>query len=178
VLTQALEHAYQTRIDSLLSRRLFTPRDVGHPVPAAIVAPQDRADHERDPWRGRMLRGEVHDENASWLGGVSGHAGLFATADDLLSFGEWVLAQRAGRSCGRPCPALSPATVSEFSRRQAIVPGPVGPRLGHAGAGQQRGHQALTRQLRPHGVYRHIHLDRPHPATRGGAAQQPGPSDA
>lgn len=38
---------------------------------------------ERDPWRQRHLRGEVHDENASRLGGVSGHAGLFSTARDL-----------------------------------------------------------------------------------------------
>ena len=32
------------------------------------------------PWRGRMLRGEVHDENAAALGGVAGHAGLFGDA--------------------------------------------------------------------------------------------------
>ncbi len=35
---------------------------------------------EEDPWRGRLLQGEVHDENAAALGGVSGHAGLFGTA--------------------------------------------------------------------------------------------------
>ncbi len=35
---------------------------------------------ERDPWRGRRLRGEVHDENAYAMGGVAGHAGLFGTA--------------------------------------------------------------------------------------------------
>lgn len=38
---------------------------------------------EFDPWRQRQLRGEVHDENASRFEGVSGHAGLFATGDDL-----------------------------------------------------------------------------------------------
>lgn len=38
---------------------------------------------EFDPWRQRQLRGEVHDENASRFDGVSGHAGLFSTADDL-----------------------------------------------------------------------------------------------
>lgn len=37
---------------------------------------------QRDPPRG-LVRGEVHDENAWALGGVSGHAGLFSTADDL-----------------------------------------------------------------------------------------------
>ena len=35
---------------------------------------------EDDPWRGRLLHGEVHDGNAAALGGVAGHAGLFGTA--------------------------------------------------------------------------------------------------
>src|SRR5206468_2414260 len=38
---------------------------------------------ENDPWRGHVLRGEVHDENAAALGGVAPHAGLFSTASDL-----------------------------------------------------------------------------------------------
>jgi beta-glucosidase-like glycosyl hydrolase/CubicO group peptidase (beta-lactamase class C family) len=37
-------------------------------------------------WRRRTLQGEVHDENASLFGGVSGHAGLFSTAGDLAKF--------------------------------------------------------------------------------------------
>lgn len=41
---------------------------------------------ERCSWRGRVMRGEVHDENAFALGGASGHAGLFGTADALLDF--------------------------------------------------------------------------------------------
>ncbi len=35
---------------------------------------------EEDPWRGHLLHGEVHDENAAALGGIAGHAGLFGTA--------------------------------------------------------------------------------------------------
>jgi len=38
---------------------------------------------ERCPWRHRVLRGEVHDENGYLIGGVGGHAGLFAPAEDL-----------------------------------------------------------------------------------------------
>ncbi|PYE54149.1 serine hydrolase domain-containing protein [Deinococcus yavapaiensis] len=38
---------------------------------------------ERCPWRGRVLNGEVHDENAYALGGVSGHAGAFGTLRDV-----------------------------------------------------------------------------------------------
>ena len=39
---------------------------------------------ERCAWRGRTMRGEVHDENAFALGGAAGHAGLFGTVDGVL----------------------------------------------------------------------------------------------
>ncbi len=35
------------------------------------------------PWRKRILCGEVHDDNAYAMGGVAGHAGLFAPVDDV-----------------------------------------------------------------------------------------------
>lgn len=38
---------------------------------------------ERCSWRKKVLCGEVHDDNAYAMGGVSGHAGLFASAKDL-----------------------------------------------------------------------------------------------
>jgi CubicO group peptidase (beta-lactamase class C family) len=38
------------------------------------------APSEEDPWRGHLLQGEVHDENAAALGGIAGHAGLFGAA--------------------------------------------------------------------------------------------------
>jgi CubicO group peptidase (beta-lactamase class C family) len=46
---------------------------------------------EQDPWRGRVLRGEVHDENAAVLGGVAPHAGLFGTAGAVAAFARLVL---------------------------------------------------------------------------------------
>jgi serine-type D-Ala-D-Ala carboxypeptidase len=39
---------------------------------------------ERCPWRGRMLRGEVHDEHCWLLHGLAGHAGLFGTVSGVL----------------------------------------------------------------------------------------------
>ncbi len=50
---------------------------------------------ENDPWRQRHLRGEVHDENAAMLGGVSGHAGLFASGRDLVRFARMYLGNGA-----------------------------------------------------------------------------------
>jgi len=44
---------------------------------------------EDDPnWRGRRVWGEVHDENACGVGGVAGHAGLFAAARDVAALGQ------------------------------------------------------------------------------------------
>lgn len=46
---------------------------------------------ERCPWRQRVLKGEVHDENASAMGGATGHAGLFGTVAGVLDFAQGVL---------------------------------------------------------------------------------------
>jgi CubicO group peptidase (beta-lactamase class C family) len=72
---------------------------------------------EVDPWRGRLLTGEVHDENAWALGGAAGHAGLFGTAAAVGAFARAVLRTITGE------PLLaSPATVREFISR-VDVPG-------------------------------------------------------
>jgi CubicO group peptidase (beta-lactamase class C family) len=57
------------------------------------AAPERCAPTERCPWRGRLLRGEVHDENAAALGGVAGHAGLFGTLAGVAGF-AWALLER------------------------------------------------------------------------------------
>ena len=96
-LTTILEQLYQKRFDALFAEKVSAPLGMTRTrfLPPtgwrASVAPT-----EQDPWRGRMLRGEVHDENAGRLGGVSGHAGLFSTADDVLRFSEWALAGARG----------------------------------------------------------------------------------
>jgi CubicO group peptidase (beta-lactamase class C family) len=132
VLTQALEAVYGEPLDALLARRVFAPlamHDTRYRPPAEWlprIAPT-----ERDPWRGRIVRGEVHDENTARLGGVSGHAGLFSSGRDLLVLGEWLLARWAGRrpadrsgAGGDPAPFLvSERTVRAFTRRQNLVPG-------------------------------------------------------
>jgi serine-type D-Ala-D-Ala carboxypeptidase len=64
--------------------------------PAASLRPQI-APTERDSWRGRLLVGEVHDENCWALGGAAGHAGLFGTAPALGEFARQMLATLGGR---------------------------------------------------------------------------------
>ncbi|OLV17724.1 serine hydrolase domain-containing protein [Deinococcus marmoris] len=54
-------------------------------------SPQSSVATEHCLWRGRMLRGETHDENAAAQGGVAGHAGLFGTLDGVLNQAELLL---------------------------------------------------------------------------------------
>jgi CubicO group peptidase (beta-lactamase class C family) len=125
LLGQAAESAYGERLDSLLDRRLFRPLGMRHTGYLRMVADVPTvAPTELDVYRGRVLRAQVHDENAWRMGGVSGHAGLFSTAEDLLKFGEWWLDQRVGGSAGRRVgPTVREETVAEFARRQELPAG-------------------------------------------------------
>ena len=51
---------------------------------------------EECPWRKRLIQGEVHDENAWSLGGLSTHAGLFGSIDDLSWYGLLLRSQLLG----------------------------------------------------------------------------------
>ncbi|MEQ9400185.1 MAG: glycoside hydrolase family 3 N-terminal domain-containing protein [Longimicrobiales bacterium] len=68
-------------------------------------------------WRGEMVWGRVHDENADAMGGVAGHAGLFSTAVDLSVFARMMLNGGVAPACspgdlpGEPCPVARPAPV-------------------------------------------------------------------
>lgn len=66
---------------------------------------------ERDPWRGRVLRGEVHDENAAALGGVAAHAGLFGTVQAVGAMARLVL-----ETLHTETPLGMPTTMRLFSR--------------------------------------------------------------
>ena len=71
-------------------------------LPGPVVAT------ERCTWRGRVLKGEVHDENAAALGGAPGHAGLFGTMDGVLEFARALMAGEI----------LSPASMGLIRTRQ------------------------------------------------------------
>ena len=82
------------------------------PVPAGFgfrPDPVDCAATERCSWRGRVMRGEVHDENAFALGGAAGHAGLFGTIDGVLDVALGLLENRE--------PALSGVRVKQSATR-------------------------------------------------------------
>jgi CubicO group peptidase (beta-lactamase class C family) len=70
---------------------------------------------EVDLWRGRLLQGEVHDENGWALGGVAGHTGLFGTAPAVGRFARAVLETLAGASR-----LARPATLARFLRHSTV----------------------------------------------------------
>lgn len=67
---------------------------------------------ELDTWRGRLLVGEVHDENAAVLGGAAGHAGLFGTAGAVGAFARFILETVDGSAV-----LVKPETAAVFLRR-------------------------------------------------------------
>jgi CubicO group peptidase (beta-lactamase class C family) len=74
---------------------------------------------ENDPWRGRRLVGEVHDENCWALGGAAGHAGLFGTAQAVGDMARVVL----GALKGTDSRLARAETVQIFVQRFAGVAG-------------------------------------------------------
>jgi serine-type D-Ala-D-Ala carboxypeptidase len=80
-------------------------------------APPPQSESQQSPrstFRQRIIQGEVQDENASILGGVAPHAGLFSTAEDLARFAQAML----NRS-----PIFRPETVALFTRHGSAPPG-------------------------------------------------------
>jgi CubicO group peptidase (beta-lactamase class C family) len=65
---------------------------------------------ELDLWRGRLLQGEVHDENTWALGGIAGHAGLFGTARGVGAFAQRVLDGSLAR----------PETLARFVQKSSV----------------------------------------------------------
>lgn len=144
-LAQVVERIAGERLDRYLERRVFTPLGM---TATRYLPPRSWrariAPTELDSvFRHRMMHGEVHDENAGRLEGVSGHAGLFSNAPDLARFASWLLSARSGGlptgecagmteggSCvspgGQPgvtAPTPRAQTVVHFTSRQNLPPG-------------------------------------------------------
>ncbi|MGH7592558.1 MAG: serine hydrolase domain-containing protein [Gemmatimonadales bacterium] len=119
-LATILERTYHKRLDALFTERVARPLGFTR---MRFLPPSGWRDEiapteiETTPFRGTTaLRGTVHDENAWWLHGVSGHAGLFSDADDLVRFGEWALAGALDRRYDGPL--QPPAEFATWTIRQ------------------------------------------------------------
>jgi CubicO group peptidase (beta-lactamase class C family) len=117
ILGLVLERIADEPLDRFCQREIFGPLGMTHTAfnpPSAWRSSVPPTVDDRT-FRKRIIQGEVQDENASVLGGVAGHAGLFATAEDVATFAHTMLNE------GRPI--LRPETVSLFTQRQTSPPG-------------------------------------------------------
>ncbi|HLW84853.1 MAG TPA: serine hydrolase domain-containing protein [Candidatus Sulfotelmatobacter sp.] len=116
LLGQALERLAAEPLDRFCQREIFGPLAMAHttynpPPECRAHVPPTQDDRT---FRKHIVQGEVQDENASVLGGVAPHAGVFSTAEDLARFAHAMI------SGGHPI--LRPETVALFTRRE----GPAG----------------------------------------------------
>jgi CubicO group peptidase (beta-lactamase class C family) len=116
VLAFVVEAVAGEPLDQFVSRSIYRRLGLRNTL---FVPGRDRrtriAPTENYPPRGHPLRGEVHDEAAYALGGVAGHAGLFATASDLAVFAQMML--NGGTYNG--VRVVSDTTIARFTARTA-----------------------------------------------------------
>ena len=117
ILGVALERLANETIDHFAQREIFGPLGLTHtcfnPAPSLRNAIPPTVDDRS--FRHRIIQGEVHDENASALGGVAGHAGMFATAGDVAIFADALL--------NGGTPVVRADTLNIFTRREAAPAG-------------------------------------------------------
>jgi CubicO group peptidase (beta-lactamase class C family) len=120
-----LERQYGHPLSTLFLDKVAQPlglapiayRPLGGPSP--LPDPPDAyAATEACRWRGRVMVGEVHDENAWAMGGVAGHAGLFATARAIWQYAQAQLEAATGQRSWLP-----PELLRQSWQRQPLPPG-------------------------------------------------------
>jgi CubicO group peptidase (beta-lactamase class C family) len=116
LLGEILERLAGTTLDAFTLREVTAPLGMAQtrfnpPPTAKLTIPPTEDDRT---FRHRIIQGEVNDENASVMGGVAGHAGLFAPATDIARSAECML--RGG------APVFRLATVELFTRREDSPP--------------------------------------------------------
>ncbi|MBO0911269.1 MAG: serine hydrolase, partial [Acidobacteria bacterium] len=117
VLGAVLERIANEPLDRFCQREVFGPLGMPHTAFNPPAAWKTRIPPTADDrtFRGRIIQGEVQDENASVLGGVAAHAGLFSNAGDMAVF---ALAMLNGGG-----PIARPESVAIFTERQTSPPG-------------------------------------------------------
>ena len=110
-------------LDRFVAERIYQPlslekniffRPLSRPWPQGNVA----AATERCPWRGRVLEGEVSDDNCHVLGGVAGQAGLFANLQAVMDLTVFLLDCVKGRTSH---PAFSNALLAKCFQRNTDI---------------------------------------------------------
>ncbi len=111
LLGEVLARQADLALDLFARQEVFTPLGMTHTRfnPPAEWKPQIPPTEDDRTFRKRIIQGEVNDENSSVMGGVAGHAGVFAPAIDVARFAECMLRRGA--------PIFKAETVQLFTRR-------------------------------------------------------------
>ncbi len=93
LLAEIIHRLTGKTLDALTHENIFAPLEMNHTMylPPKKIWPTIAPTEMDSQLRHRLAQGEVHDENAFAIGGVSGHAGLFSTAPDLAAFCQMLL---------------------------------------------------------------------------------------
>jgi len=117
ILGALLERTADEPLDRFCQREIFGALGMAHTTfnpPDALRASIPPTADDRN-FRRRIIQGEVQDENASMMGGVAGHAGVFSDANDLAIFCNAML--NGGH------PLVRPETLNVFTHRESAPPG-------------------------------------------------------
>ena len=109
----ALERLSEESLDAFCQREVFGPLGMLQTTfnPPSALKSRIPPTADDQTFRKRIIRGEVYDENASVMGGVAPHAGLFSTANDVATFAHTILVGGA--------PIVRSSTLAAFTRREA-----------------------------------------------------------
>jgi CubicO group peptidase (beta-lactamase class C family) len=108
----ALERIAEETLDRFCQREVFGRLRMVHTAfnPPSDWKPRIPPTAADQTFRKRIIQGEVQDENASVMGGVAGHAGVFSSAADIAIFAQAMLDGGA--------PIVRPETLAVFTRRE------------------------------------------------------------
>ena len=117
ILGMALERIAEEPLDRFCEREVFGRLGMINTVfnPRSGWKTRIAPTADDSVFRKRIIQGEVQDENASVMGGVAGHAGVFSTAGDVAIFAQAML---NGGS-----PLVTRETLNVFTRRETAPPG-------------------------------------------------------
>jgi CubicO group peptidase (beta-lactamase class C family) len=118
LLGLALDRLADDSLDHFSQQEIFGPLGLAHTTftPPHSWRPRITPTADDRTFRHRIIKGEVQDENASVMGGVAGHAGVFANASDTATFARAMLP-------GASRCLLRPETLSLFTRRESAPQG-------------------------------------------------------
>jgi CubicO group peptidase (beta-lactamase class C family) len=122
LLGYLIEKIAGERLDFFCQREIFAPLGMNTTAfcpEKALRASIPPTEDDRN-FRHRVIQGEVHDENASVMGGIAGHAGLFSNAQDILRLAGCIVAKGVIPSGGQ---LFSAQTVALFATPALQPPG-------------------------------------------------------